>query len=163
MEIKDKIIWAAIVIGGNSFTWIARQYKPELWKAKTSHNHEWWNINWEGNNVQNDHPWLLRDAHKQLFINRWSGVPTFALVSSIMGMMAVGKCCNCRHGASMVPVSKSPFQLLDVGTSTADLLVVFSNSSSIIISSERQLKLQNAFSPLHEINSTWHLKINILH
>ena len=103
MEIKDKIIWAAIVIGGNSFTWIARQYKPELWKAKTSHNHEWWNINWEGNNVQNDHPWLLRDAHKQLFINRWSGVPTFALVSSIMGMMAVGKCCNCRHGASMVP------------------------------------------------------------
>jgi hypothetical protein len=50
-----------------------------------------------------------------------------------------------------------------VGTSTADLLVVFSNSSSIIISSERQLKLQNAFSPLHEINSTWHLKINILH
>jgi len=90
---KEESNRAAIKISCNSFTWIVRQYRPGLWKATTrqmraiGYGHEWWNTNIEGNNVQNDHPWLLRDAHKQLFENRWSGASTSALVSLIMGIM----------------------------------------------------------------------------
>lgn len=102
------------------------------------------------NDIQNDHPWPLPDAHK----------PQLIVVEKMISCIYPSQCAICMWLINLYMVGSKRFTPNSAFGEFSDSVFDFSSSSLNLISTSLHSKLQNALSPLQDIKRSQLNKIN---